>query len=163
MANNNFPCCSRLLVIIWGEAMFGPTLGEVLNKIDLPGADPQRVCQEIEEIVGLDCSEAILCSAKEGIGVHEILEAIVKKIPPPQNTAEKPLRALIFDRQQVSSFLLRSLITGEDQLQGEKANTWERRRDGQSELELLRDKGKSEEQKAKKALGHSLSYISNAK
>jgi len=69
----------------------------VLNKIDLPGAEPQRVCQEIEEIVGLDCSEAILCSAKEGIGIHEILEAIVKKIPPPRDNAEKPLRALIFD------------------------------------------------------------------
>lgn len=69
----------------------------VLNKIDLPGAEPQRVSQEIEEIVGLDCSEAILCSAKEGIGVQEILEAIVKKVPPPQDTAEKPLRAVIFD------------------------------------------------------------------
>lgn len=69
----------------------------VLNKIDLPGAEPQRVSQEIEEIVGLDCSEAIFCSAKEGIGIQEILEAIVKKVPPPQDTAEKPLRALIFD------------------------------------------------------------------
>lgn len=69
----------------------------VLNKIDLPGAEPERVAQEIEEIVGLDCSEAIFCSAKEAIGVHEILEAIVKKIPPPQNTVKKPLRALIFD------------------------------------------------------------------
>lgn len=69
----------------------------VLNKIDLPGAEPERVSQEIEEIVGLDCSEAILCSAKEGIGVNEILEAIVNKIPPPQDTAVKPLRALIFD------------------------------------------------------------------
>lgn len=69
----------------------------VLNKIDLPGAEPQRVSQEIEEIVGLDCSEAILCSAKEGLGVQEILEAIVKKVPPPQDNADKPLRALIFD------------------------------------------------------------------
>ncbi|XP_057860724.2 translation factor GUF1 homolog, chloroplastic isoform X2 [Cryptomeria japonica] len=69
----------------------------VLNKIDLPGAEPERVSQEIEEIVGLDCSEAIFCSAKEALGVHEILEAILKKIPPPQNTVEKPLRALIFD------------------------------------------------------------------
>lgn len=69
----------------------------VLNKIDLPGAEPQRVSQEIEEIVGLDCSEAIFCSAKEGKGVHEILEAIVKKVPPPQDNADKPLRALIFD------------------------------------------------------------------
>lgn len=69
----------------------------VLNKIDLPCAEPSRVSQEIEEIVGLDCSNAILCSAKEGIGITEILNTIVQKIPPPQNTAGKPLRALIFD------------------------------------------------------------------
>ncbi|EFJ20933.1 hypothetical protein SELMODRAFT_176791 [Selaginella moellendorffii] len=69
----------------------------VLNKIDLPGADPDRVRQEIEEIVGLDCTDAILCSAKEGIGIYEILEAVVKKIPPPKDTTADPLRALIFD------------------------------------------------------------------
>ncbi|EXB62438.1 Translation factor GUF1-like protein [Morus notabilis] len=69
----------------------------VLNKIDLPGAEPDRVIREIEEIVGLDCSNAIRCSAKEGIGISEILDAIVERIPPPQDTADKPLRALIFD------------------------------------------------------------------
>ncbi|KAG9451110.1 hypothetical protein H6P81_011075 [Aristolochia fimbriata] len=69
----------------------------VLNKIDLPGAEPNRVAQEIEEIIGLDCSDAIHCSAKEGIGISEILNAIVTKIPSPKNTAQKPLRALIFD------------------------------------------------------------------
>lgn len=69
----------------------------VLNKIDLPGADPERVRREIEEIIGLDCSEAILCSAKEGVGIPEILRAVVKKIPAPKNTADEPLRALIFD------------------------------------------------------------------
>ncbi|XP_055800722.1 translation factor GUF1 homolog, chloroplastic [Solanum dulcamara] len=69
----------------------------VLNKIDLPGADPSRVCQEIEEIVGLDCSNAIYTSAKEGIGITEILNAIVQRIPPPRDTAGRPLRALIFD------------------------------------------------------------------
>ncbi|PIN11017.1 Protein-synthesizing GTPase [Handroanthus impetiginosus] len=69
----------------------------VLNKIDLPGAEPERVSREIEEVVGLDCSEAIYCSAKEGRGINEILSAIVQKIPPPQDTAERPLRALIFD------------------------------------------------------------------
>ncbi|KAK2656407.1 hypothetical protein Ddye_009459 [Dipteronia dyeriana] len=69
----------------------------VLNKIDLPGAEPDRVIQEIEEVVGLDCSNAILCSAKEGIGINEILNAIVERIPPPSNTAGCPLRALIFD------------------------------------------------------------------
>lgn len=69
----------------------------VLNKIDLPGADPARVCQEIEDVVGLDCSQAIHASAKEGIGIDEILEAIVAMVPPPQDTTEEPLRALIFD------------------------------------------------------------------
>ncbi|KAF4349072.1 hypothetical protein G4B88_029041 [Cannabis sativa] len=69
----------------------------VLNKIDLPGAEPENVIREIEEIVGLDCSNAIYCSAKEGIGITEILDAIVERIPPPQDTADRPLRALIFD------------------------------------------------------------------
>jgi GTP-binding protein LepA len=69
----------------------------VLNKIDLPGADPSRVAGEIEEIIGLDCSGAILASAKEGIGIDEILETVVKQIPPPKNTVNERLRALIFD------------------------------------------------------------------
>lgn len=69
----------------------------VLNKIDLPGAEPERVIGEIEEIIGLDCSGAILASAKEGIGIDEILEAIVSRVPPPSNTVDEPLRALIFD------------------------------------------------------------------
>ncbi|PWA88522.1 translation factor [Artemisia annua] len=70
---------------------------QVLNKIDLPGAEPSRVIQEIEEVIGLDCSNAIYCSAKEGIGINEILSAIVQRIPPPPNSAGRPLRALIFD------------------------------------------------------------------
>ena len=69
----------------------------VLNKIDLPGAEPERVSGEIEEIIGLDCSDAILASAKEGIGIDQILEAIVQRVPPPQDTVSEPLRALIFD------------------------------------------------------------------
>ncbi len=69
----------------------------VLNKIDLPGAEPERVKSEIEEIVGLDCSGAILASAKEGIGITDILESIVYLVPPPEDTVDKPLRALIFD------------------------------------------------------------------
>jgi len=69
----------------------------VLNKIDLPGAEPERVVNEIEEIIGLDCSGAILASAKEGIGIDAILEAIVSRIPSPRNTVNEPLRALIFD------------------------------------------------------------------
>jgi len=69
----------------------------VLNKIDLPGAEPERVKQEIEQVVGLDCSSAILASAKEGIGIAEILESVVHLVPPPQDTVHEPLRALIFD------------------------------------------------------------------
>ncbi|AFY65369.1 translation elongation factor 4 [Geitlerinema sp. PCC 7407] len=69
----------------------------VLNKIDLPGADPDRVKREIEEVIGLDCSGAIEASAKAGIGIAEILEAIVDRVPPPQDTTGDRLRALIFD------------------------------------------------------------------
>jgi GTP-binding protein LepA len=69
----------------------------VLNKIDLPSADPERVRSEIEEIIGLDASDAVVASAKAGIGISEILEAIVKKIPPPHGDPEAPLKALIFD------------------------------------------------------------------
>ncbi|MFK8182278.1 MAG: translation elongation factor 4 [Phormidesmis sp.] len=69
----------------------------VLNKVDLPGAEPERVKAEIEEIVGLDCSNAIMASAKEGIGIDEILEAITYLVPPPEEKTEEPLRALIFD------------------------------------------------------------------
>lgn len=69
----------------------------VLNKIDLPGAEPDRVIGEIEEIIGLDCSGAILASAKEGIGIPEILEAIVERVPPAADTVSQRLRALIFD------------------------------------------------------------------
>ncbi len=69
----------------------------VLNKIDLPGADPDRVKKEILEVVGIDASNAILCSAKEGIGIEEILQAVVEHVPPPEIHREKPLRALVFD------------------------------------------------------------------
>jgi len=69
----------------------------VINKIDLPGANPERVKQEIEDVIGLDCSQAILASAKEGIGIEDILEAVVQRIPPPKDRRDQPLRALIFD------------------------------------------------------------------
>ncbi len=69
----------------------------VINKIDLPSADPDRVRQEIENVIGLDASEAVHASAKEGLGIKEILEEIVKKIPAPEGDAEAPLQALIFD------------------------------------------------------------------
>jgi GTP-binding protein LepA len=69
----------------------------VVNKIDLPGAQPDEAKRQIEEIVGLDASHAILASAKEGTGVHEILEAIVHRLPPPKGNPDAPLKALIFD------------------------------------------------------------------
>jgi GTP-binding protein LepA len=69
----------------------------VINKIDLPGAQPDEAKRQIEEIVGLDASGAILASAKEGIGVKEILEAIVRRLPPPAGDPDAPLKALIFD------------------------------------------------------------------
>ncbi|HYS44291.1 MAG TPA: translation elongation factor 4, partial [Geobacteraceae bacterium] len=69
----------------------------VLNKIDLPAAEPERVMQEIEEIIGIDAHDAVFASAKEGIGTREILEQVVKKIPPPTGDPAKPLKALLFD------------------------------------------------------------------
>ena len=69
----------------------------VINKIDLPSADPDRVKHEIEDIIGLDASEAVLCSAKSGIGIPDILEAIVNKVPAPPDKSDEPTRALIFD------------------------------------------------------------------
>jgi GTP-binding protein LepA len=69
----------------------------VLNKIDLPAAEPERVKQEIEEIIGIDASDALCVSAKTGQGVHELLERLVRDIPPPQGDADAPLQALIID------------------------------------------------------------------
>jgi GTP-binding protein LepA len=69
----------------------------VINKIDLPSAEPERIREQIEQIIGLDASEAVLASAKQGLGIHEILEAVVAKVPPPKGDPNAPLRALIFD------------------------------------------------------------------
>jgi GTP-binding protein LepA len=69
----------------------------VINKVDLPSAEPERIREQIENVIGLDAHEAILASAKSGIGVAEILEAIVARIPPPKGDASAPLRALLFD------------------------------------------------------------------
>ncbi len=69
----------------------------VINKIDLPSADVERVREEIEEVLGIDASMAIPVSAKEGIGIEEVLEAVVEFVPPPEDTSDKPLRALVFD------------------------------------------------------------------
>src|SRR5271169_6815140 len=69
----------------------------VINKIDLPAAEPERIREQIESVIGLDASGAVLVSAKQGIGVNEVLEAIVHLVPPPKGVPESPLRALIFD------------------------------------------------------------------
>ncbi len=103
-------CEGALLVVDASQGVEAQTLANVylalennleivpiLNKIDLPSAEPERVAQEIEDLIGLDCSHAVKASAKEGIGITEILEAIVHLIPPPRDTVDQPLRALIFD------------------------------------------------------------------
>src|SRR5881392_4208400 len=69
----------------------------VINKIDLPAAEPERIREQIETIIGLDARDAVLASAKQGIGIHDILEAIVHLVPPPKGSPDLPLRALIFD------------------------------------------------------------------
>ncbi len=69
----------------------------VINKVDLPAAEPERVQQEIEEVIGLDASDAVMTSAKTGIGIEEVLEAVVAKIPPPQGDRDKPLKASLVD------------------------------------------------------------------
>ncbi len=69
----------------------------VLNKIDLPGAEPEKAKEQIEHVIGIDASNAILASAKQGLGIEEILEAIVQRVPPPHGEPNGPLRALVFD------------------------------------------------------------------
>ena len=69
----------------------------VLNKIDLPSADPDRVCQEIEDVIGIDTSEAVKVSAKTGLGIDDLLEAMVKRLPPPVGDRNAPLKALLVD------------------------------------------------------------------
>lgn len=75
----------------------GVEVTAVLNKIDLPSADPERVKQEIEDVIGVDASDAVLCSAKTGLGVRDVLEAVVAKVPPPVGDVTKPLKALVID------------------------------------------------------------------
>src|SRR6187401_3481074 len=69
----------------------------VINKIDLPAAEPEKVRHEIEDIIGLDASEAVLTSAKSGLGIEDVLEAVVRKIPPPKGDRTAPLKAMLVD------------------------------------------------------------------
>jgi GTP-binding protein LepA len=75
----------------------GVEVTAVLNKIDLPSADPDRVIQEIEDVIGVDASDAVRCSAKTGVGVHDVLEAVIAKVPPPKGDISGPLKALVID------------------------------------------------------------------
>ncbi|MDE1515230.1 MULTISPECIES: translation elongation factor 4 [Vibrio] len=103
-------CEGALLVVDAGQGVEAQTLANcytaiemdlevvpILNKIDLPAAEPERVAEEIEDIVGIDAIDAVRCSAKTGVGVDEVLEKIVSAIPAPQGDPEAPLQALIID------------------------------------------------------------------
>jgi GTP-binding protein LepA len=98
----------------------------VINKIDLPAAEPERIREQIEDVIGLDASDAILASAKQGVGIHEILEAIVRRVPPPRGDADAPLRALIFDSwfdPYRGVIILARIIDGRVRL-GQKIKLW---------------------------------------
>src|SRR5690606_14594485 len=69
----------------------------VLNKVDLPAAEPERVREQIEDVIGIDASEAVLCSAKSGLGITDVLEAIVTRLPAPKGDANAPLKAMLVD------------------------------------------------------------------
>ena len=88
---------AQTLAHLYTAVDVGLEIFPVLNKIDLPAAEPERVKEEIEEVLGIDASEAVLTSAKAGIGIKDVLEAIVKRIPPPKGDSSAPLKALVFD------------------------------------------------------------------
>ncbi|TNH07890.1 translation elongation factor 4 [Testudinibacter sp. TR-2022] len=103
-------CEGALLVVDAGQGVEAQTLANcytaldmdlnvvpILNKIDLPAADPERVAEEIEDIVGIEAADAVRCSAKTGVGIEDVLEVIVKEIPPPEGDPDAPLQALIID------------------------------------------------------------------
>ena len=103
-------CEGALLVVDAGQGVEAQTLANcytamdmdmevvpILNKIDLPQADPMRVAEEIEDIVGIDAIDAVQCSAKTGVGIDEVLEVIVARVPPPEGDPDAPLKALIID------------------------------------------------------------------
>jgi GTP-binding protein LepA len=88
---------AQTLANAWLAIEAGLAIIPVVNKIDLPAADPERVAQEIEDVIGLDAADVLPVSAKEGKGIAELLERIVEKVPPPKGDAEGPPRALVFD------------------------------------------------------------------
>ncbi len=88
---------AQTLAHLYTAVDLGLEIIPVLNKIDLPSAEPERIKEEIEEVTGLDASDAVLASAKKGIGIKEILETIVTLVPPPSGDTKSPLKALVFD------------------------------------------------------------------
>jgi GTP-binding protein LepA len=88
---------AQTLANVYQSIEYDHEIVPVINKIDLPAAEPEKVRHEIEEVIGLDASEAVLASAKAGIGIDEILDAIVAKIPPPKGDATAPLKAMLVD------------------------------------------------------------------
>ncbi|MBL4900469.1 MAG: elongation factor 4, partial [Colwellia sp.] len=103
-------CEGALLVVDAGQGVEAQTVANcytaiemdlevipILNKIDLPQADPDRVCEEIEHIIGIDATDAVTCSAKTGVGIEDVLETIVENIPAPEGSYDAPLQALIVD------------------------------------------------------------------
>lgn len=103
-------CEGALLVVDAGQGVEAQTVANcytalemdlvvipILNKIDLPQAEPERVCEEIEDIIGIDATDAVVCSAKTGLGIEDVLETIVTNIPPPEGAIDAPLQALIVD------------------------------------------------------------------
>src|ERR1700722_14118219 len=98
----------------------------VINKIDLPSAEPDRIREQIETVIGLDASEAVLASAKNGVGIDEILEAVVHKIPPPKGSPDAPLRALIFDSwfDSYRGFIILARVVDRRMRKGQKIRLW---------------------------------------
>jgi GTP-binding protein LepA len=94
----------------------GVEVTAVLNKIDLPSAEPERVMQEIEDVIGIDASDAVHCSAKTGLGVKDVLEAVIAKVPPPKGDVNAPLKALVIDAwfdNYVGVVMLVRIVDGE--------------------------------------------------
>ena len=98
----------------------------VINKIDLPSAEPERIREQIEQVIGLDASDAILASAKNGVGIKETLEAVVKRVPPPKGDPTAPLRALIFDSwfDPYRGVIILTRVVDGTLRQGQKIRLW---------------------------------------
>src|SRR6184192_3942188 len=88
---------AQTLANVYQAVAAGHEIVPVLNKIDLPAAEPDRVRQQIEDVIGLDAADALLISAKTGLGIEDVLEALVHRLPPPKGDRETPLKALLVD------------------------------------------------------------------